>query len=107
MQDNGNPTQRHYRTITVNIISAPGAAPNVDVEPSTVSKGYKDIIRWRCDNDPNWRVDFGADSPFHRSTFDKAHDTSGPGRHDAEEKYYKYSVTAGGGTTDPGTIVDP
>lgn len=107
MQDNGNPAQRHYRTITVNIISVPGATPSVDVEPSTVSKGHKDIIRWRCDDDPNWRVEFGADSPFHRSAFDRAHDCSGPARDTAQEKRYKYSVTAGGGIADPGTIVEP
>jgi len=101
---NGTAVQRAYRVVTVNI--TPGATPSVDLDPSRVSKKRKDVIFWRCDGDPNWRVDFGAESPFHRSTFDQANDCSGQTLHDAKEKYYKYSVTAGGGTIDPGTIVD-
>lgn len=103
---NATGTARAYRIVTVNISSAPGTKPRVDIEPSRVSKNRKDIICWRCDDDPNWKVDFGAESPFQSHKFDRNNDTSGPARHDADEKYYKYSVTAGGETTDPGTIVD-
>lgn len=103
----GTAVQRAYRIITVTITPVPGTGPIVDPDPSAVSKQRKDEIVWRCDEDPNWKVDYGEESPFGRTTFDRDHDCSGPARAGARERIpYKYSVTAGGGTTDPGTIVN-
>jgi hypothetical protein len=106
MRGTGTAPQRQYRFITVNI--TPGNPPTVDVDPTRVSKNRKDAICWRCDGDPRWEVDYGPDSPFKDSKFNASNCCSGPPKHDAKEgPPYKYTVTAGGGTLDPGTVVDP
>ncbi len=98
-------TRRAYRVITINI--TPGSTPSVDVDPVEISKGRADEICWHC-QDPNWRVDFGNNSPFQASQFDQSRPCSGPAAQNARDNhhYYKYTVTAGGGTLDPGVIVD-
>jgi hypothetical protein len=98
--------QQHYE-----VEITPG--PTVNVEPVRISKKGRDIITWRCNFDPNWTVSFGAGSPFQDTgqgpvVFNRTHDTSGPIRKEAVEGlYYKYTVTAGGKSFDPGVIVNP
>jgi hypothetical protein len=76
-------------------------------DPVTLSKKGQDIITWECAFDPNWIVDFGTDSPFKNSVFNQNNPTSGPVRNEAALKYFKYTVTAGRASQDPGVIVDP
>jgi hypothetical protein len=103
MPEAGTQTQRPQEN-KVEITA--GNPPTVDEESVHISKSGKNVAHWHCGNDPDWKVEFGADSPFERSTFDRTHDTSGPAKDNAVVgKWYKYSVTAGG-TIDPGVIVD-
>jgi hypothetical protein len=107
MRGTGTAPQRQYRFITVNI--TPGNPPTVDVDPTRVSKKRQDALCWRCEGDPNWEVNYGSDSPFRDSVFNASNCCSGPPVHHAKESphQYKYTVRAGGGTLDPGTVVDP
>ncbi len=96
-----------YRSVVVNI--TPGNPPKVDLDPVEVSKSRKDEVVWECEGDPNFEVIFETDSPFNDDHFKKGKNQSGPAKGNAKEKphVYKYTVTAGGGTLDPGTIVNP
>ena len=97
--------RREYRVVTVYIKT--GSQPSVDLDPVNVSIGRKDVICWHCEGDHKWQVDFGSDSPFDQNQFSESHCCSGPAKAGAETRQYKYTVSAGGETLDPGVIVDP
>ncbi len=105
----GAAAKRAYRCVVVNI--TPGnPTPTVDLDPVEVSMSRKDEVVWECEGDPNFRVIFDpADCPFNSPNFGKGNNHSGPAKGPArgKEKPYKYAVKAGGGTLDPGTIVNP
>ncbi len=102
----GPAAKRAYRCVVVNI--TPGnPQPTVDLDPVKVFKWRKDEVVWECEEDPNFEVIFDQGSPFTSRRFDRSQNHSGPAEGNAEEKPYKYTVKAGGGTLDPDLIVEP
>ncbi len=99
--------KRAYRCVVVNITLG-NPTPKVDLDPVEVSKSRQDEVVWECEGDPNFEVIFETDSPFNDSHFNKSKNHSGPAKGNAKERpnVYKYIVKAGGGTLDPGTIVN-
>jgi hypothetical protein len=83
------------------------------VKPETfkVSKRAHHEVLWQT-SPPNvpFSVDFQAESPFHYMQFSHMYSYSGLVRREVpggDGKIYKYSVTAGASSIDPGGIVSP
>ena len=74
-----------------------------------ISKSKHQQVHWRAsDGKSHFNVDFGENSPFAYTQFSDAEPYSGLVRREVlgdPAKYYKYTVSAGGKSIDPGGIV--
>ncbi len=76
-----------------------------------ISKSKNQQVLWRA-NDPRalFNVDFKQDSPFQYTQFNNVEPYSGLVRREVlgnPGKYYKYTVTTGKKSLDPGGVVNP
>lgn len=107
--------------VPVNIIVDNTGAIKVEPDPFWVSKGKNEEVVWHCtstdpnDPHPDFEVVFGTErgSPFHETRFNKERQRSGLVKPDAKvsgpkDPYlYKYTVTVGKNSLDPGGGVNP
>ena len=102
-------TDRKIHTITITE-DANGNVISVEPDTLTISKPGQDEVTWKTITGEGFFVDFGGNSPFYESEFDKTNFVSGPVRRGVladPKKVYKYSVRTKGVGLDPGIIVNP
>jgi hypothetical protein len=100
----------HGRMVTVTV--NPKLAKMTEPEIFHISKKNNDQVNWvAADPAISFTVEFNEESPFYDKDFDShAYPYSGLVRRNLQadsKKAYKYTVTAGGRTVDPGGIIDP
>jgi hypothetical protein len=86
--------------ITVN-----GGNITVDPDPFWVHKLQDQTVKWVCQADQPFTVEFGADCPFYESQFSKDYPCSGLVRRNVvtdDNRTYKYTVRVGNNVLDPG-----
>ena len=94
---------RTTNTLQVRIIGTP-SGPYVDMEP--VYLGLNDEVEWWPAQGQDFTVDFKSGGPFSGTKFDKSNPHSGkPNVPSNPKKIYKYTITSGGVTIDPGVII--
>lgn len=97
------------KIVTIHIDKS-GEAQRVDPDQFVISKGNQEEVLWQA-SDPKvyFTVDFGQNSPFAYTQFSSDEPASGLVRREVlpdPEKYYKYTVRAGGKSIDPGGVID-
>lgn len=92
-------------------VDANGDYVRVDPDPFVITKSAHQEVLWQT-SPPGaaFRVDFG-DTPFNYPNFNDNDPYSGEVRRDVnipqgQQKYYKYTVTAGSKGEDPGGVVN-
>jgi hypothetical protein len=101
-------TQGRMVTVTVN----PKLPKMTEPEVFHISKKNNDQVNWvAADPSISFTLEFKDESPFYDKDFDSlAYPYSGLVRRNVQadpKRTYKYTVTAGGRTVDPGGIIDP
>lgn len=107
MATTGSAVSPREQAVTI-YVDANGDLIRVDHDRVRISKSAHEEVLWQT-SPPNasFKVVF-ADSPFHYPDFDGNNPYSGEvGRNlPGDGKYYKYTVTAGAKSIDPGVIVN-
>jgi hypothetical protein len=97
----------------VTVIIKVNARGELEEDPGNfkLSKSKHQQVLWQAsDRKSHFNVDFGENSPFEYSQFSDVEPYSGLVRREVlgdPNKYYKYTVSAGGKSKDPGGIVNP
>ncbi len=104
-------------------MATPASAPEADVQvvhldpshpsiatPETfnISKTLHQQVKWESAGNVPFRVKFEGETPFHESEFYNEYPYSGEARRKVEadpKKVYKYNVTFGSQSADPGGII--